>query len=249
MISKELAEKDLFGYLAFLLQFCPAVGPAEVEQPLRAKLASLGIEPGKPFSLAAFTPEQKESLVAGMKSGMEKIKGQVVALGRDENGWRVGSAFGDRSFYKGNWQMRAAAAMAGIYGNDAEEALYPMLAVDSEGKKPDCSQNRYTITFAQGQLPPANAFWSVTMYDAKTQLLIENPINRYLINSPMLPGLRKNADGSVTLYLQKDSPGPEKESNWLPAPDGPIYVVMRVYWPKAEAVNGTWKPPAVIPAR
>ena len=135
--------------------------------------------------------------------------------------------------------------MAGIYGNDAAEALYPLLANDSDGNKPDCSKNRYTLTFPAGQLPPVNAFWSVTMYDGKTQLLIENPINRYLINSPMLPDLKKNADGSLTLYIQKDSPGEDKESNWLPAPDGPIYVVMRLYWPKEAALTGQWKPPAV----
>ena len=82
-------------------------------------------------------------------------------------------------------------------------------------------------------------------YDGKTQLLIDNPINRYLINSPMLPDLKKNPDGSLTIYMQKDSPGTDKESNWLPAPDGPIYVVMRLYWPKEEALKGAWKPPAV----
>lgn len=148
--------------------------------------------------------------------------------------------------YKGDWTLRAAAAMAGIYGNDAVEALYPLLATDSEGNKPDCSKNRYTLTFPNGQLPPVNAFWSVTMYDGKTQLLIENPINRYLINSPMLPDLKMNPDGSLTLYIQKDSPGKEKESNWLPAPDGPIYAVMRLYWPKEEALKGEWRPPAVM---
>jgi hypothetical protein len=94
-------------------------------------------------------------------------------------------------------------------------------------------------------LPPVNAFWSVTMYDGKTQLLIANPINRYLINSPMLNDLKKGPDGSITLYLRKDSPGKELESNWLPAPNGPAYVVMRLYWPKEAALNGGWKPPVV----
>lgn len=109
----------------------------------------------------------------------------------------------------------------------------------------------YTLTFAAGELPPVNAFWSVTLYDGKTQLLIENPINRYLINSPMLPDLKKNPDGSLTIYIQKDSPDKDKEPNWLPAPDGPIYLVMRLYWPKKELPSvlppgdGTWKPPAV----
>jgi hypothetical protein len=95
-------------------------------------------------------------------------------------------------------------------------------------------------------LPPVNAFWSVTMYDGKTQLLIENPLNRYLINSPMAPDLKKNADGSLTIHIQKDSPGADLESNWLPAPDGPIYLVMRLYWPKESGLNGTWKPPALV---
>jgi hypothetical protein len=245
-IDKKLAETDPFAYLNFVLQFCPPVGPAEVEKPLRAKFAKIGIEAGKPFKLDKLSAEQKRDLEMGIKSGLEKIKEQVATLGKDENGWRVAkSGFGDREMYKGDWTMRAAAAMAGIYGNDAVEALYPMLAKDSDGNKPDCSKNRYTLTFPKGQLPPCNAFWSVTMYDGKTQLLIENPINRYLINSPMLPDLKKNNDGSLTIYMQKDSPGKDKESNWLPAPDGPIYVVMRLYWPKEEALKGEWKPPAV----
>jgi hypothetical protein len=244
-IDKRLAEADPFAYLSFVLQFCAPTGPAQVEKPLRDRFAKIGIEAGKPFPLAQLTAEQKGALEAGIKSGLEKIKQKVATLGKDENGWRVGGFQGDRTFYKGDWTLRAAAAMAGIYGNDEVEALYPLLATDSEGNKPDCSKNRYTLTFPKGQLPPVHAFWSVTMYDGKTQLLIENPINRYLINSPMLPDMKKNEDGSLTIYLQKDSPGKVKESNWLPAPDGPIYLVMRLYWPKQEALKGDWKPAAV----
>jgi hypothetical protein len=244
-IDKKLAAADPFGYLNFILQFCPATGSAEVEKALRAKFTTIGIDAGKPFPLASLTPEQKEALEAGIKSGLEKIKQKVATLGKNENGWRVGGAQGDRAFYHGDWTLRAAAAMAGIYGNDEVEALYPLLATDSEGNKPDCSKNQYTLTFPAGQLPPVHAFWSVTMYDGKTQLLIENSLNRYLINSPMLPDLKKNEDGSLTIYLQKESPGKDKESNWLPAPDGPIYVAMRLYWPKEEAIKGVWKPPAL----
>jgi hypothetical protein len=141
--------------------------------------------------------------------------------------------------------MRAAVAMAGIYANNPAEAVYPLLATDSAGNKPDCSRNRYTLTFPKGGLPPVNAFWSVTMYDAKTQLLVENPLHRYLINSPMLSDLKPNADGSLTLYIQSTSPGADLESNWLPAPAGPIYVAMRLYWPQDEALSGTWAPPVV----
>ena len=142
--------------------------------------------------------------------------------------------------------QEAAAALAGIYGNDEVEAMYPIAFKDIKGAKLDGSKSDYTITFPPGELPPVNAFWSVTMYDGKTQLLVANPINRYLINSPMLPGLRKNSDGSLTIYVQKEPPGKDKESNWLPAPDGRFYLVMRLYWPKNEALDGKWSPPAVI---
>ena len=244
-IDNKSAGADPFAYLSFVLQFCPATGSAEVEKPLREKFAKIGIEAGKPFPPAKLTAQQKEALDAGAKSGVEKIKQRVAALGKAENGWRVGGAQGDRAFFRGDWTLRAAAAMAGIYGNDAVEALYPLLAADSEGNKPDCSNARYTLTFPEGELPPVNAFWSVTMYDGRTQLLVENPVNRYVINSPMLPDLKTSKDGSLTIYIQKDSPGKEKESNWLPAPDGPIYVAMRLYWPKDEAIKGDWRPPAL----
>ena len=112
----------------------------------------------------------------------------------------------------------------------------------------DGASHRYTITFPAGQLPPVNAFWSVTMYDAKTQLLVANPIDRYLINSPMLPTLKKNRDGSLTLYLQEEAPGADKASNWLPAPNGDFYLVMRLYWPQPEALDGKWTPPPVVRA-
>src|SRR5262249_35014486 len=130
--------------------------------------------------------------------------------------------------YKGDYLLLSAAARFGIYGNDPQEAMYPFTKKDGSGAELDGSKNNYTVTFAKGELPPVNAFWSITMYDGKTQLLIENPINRYLINSPMLPGLKKNPDGSLTIYIQKDAPAADKKAIWLPAPDGTIYMVMRL---------------------
>ena len=103
--------------------------------------------------------------------------------------------------------------------------------------------NRYTLRFAPGQLPPVNAFWSLTMYELPASLLYANPLNRYLINSPMLPSLKRDADGGITLYVQNESPGADKEANWLPAPKGPFFAVMRLYWPKPAALNGKWKAP------
>ena len=240
-INKQMAAEDPFGYLAFLLQFCPPTGPAAVDAPLRTRFARIGIEAGKPFSPDQLTAEQKAELETAEKRALVKIRQKLVTIGTNENGWLFSThLFGNRQMIAGDWLLRAAAAMGGIYGNNADEALYPLLAT-----RPDAATGNYTLTFAPGQLPPVNAFWSVTMYDGKTQLLVANALDRYLINSPMLPGLKKGSNGSLTLYLQKDSPGADKEPNWIPAPDGPMYVVMRLYWPKQSALNGSWKPPPV----
>jgi hypothetical protein len=248
-INAEMVKTAFFDYLDFALQFAPA-GPEEKE--IRAKLATLGIGVGKKFSTKDLSPEQQAQLGAGMKEGEEKIKQYLESGQKNINGWKVGSLFGDRAFYDGDWLKRAAAAQAGIYGNDAAEAMYPMTKTLANGEVLDAGKNNYTLTFPARELPPVNAFWSVTMYDGKTQLLIKNPISRYLLNSPMLPSMKKNADGSVTLYIQKDSPGADKQANWLPAPDGPMYLVMRLYWPKTEAPSilpagaGSWQPPGIV---
>lgn len=246
--NNDLVKKNFFEYLDFALQFAPA-GPEEKE--IREKLARIGVGAGKTFNFKDLSLEHKAEVALGMKAGEEKIEKYLAAGMKDINGWKVGSLFGDRDFYKGDWIKRAAAAKGGIYGNDAVEAMYPMAKTTADGKPLDGSKHNYTLTFPANEFPPVNAFWSVTMYDGKTQLLIKNPIDRYLINSPMLPGIKKNDDGSLTIYIQKDSPGKDKESNWLPAPNGPIYLVMRLYWPKTEAPSilppgeGTWKPAAL----
>ena len=199
--------------------------------------------------------EHKLEVGKGIEAGYKKIEAAREGLGKNVNGWRISAAGGDRAFYHGDYTKRAAIALAGIFANDAEEATYPMTFSDATGEKLDGSAQAYTLTFAAGELPPVNAFWSVTMYDGKTQLLVANPIHRYLINSPMLPRMKKNADGSLTLRIQNKSPGKALESNWLPAPAGPIYLVMRLYWPKEKPPSilppgdGTWKPPAVVVAK
>ncbi|OMQ46598.1 DUF1254 domain-containing protein [Ensifer sp. 1H6] len=242
---------NFFQYLDAALQFVPETTR---DKEIRAKLARIGIGPGKTFDFKELSLEHKAEILVAMKQGNDKVDKWLASGNKDINGWNVGSFFGDEAFYNGDWVMRAGAAKGGLLGNDAVEAMYPYTRTDAAGAPLDGSKHNYTLTFPAGQLPPVNAFWSVTMYDGKSQLLVKNPINRYLINSPMLPEMKKDADGSLTLYLQKDSPGADKESNWLPAPDDKIYLVMRLYWPKTEAPSilpageGTWQPPGITVA-
>jgi len=248
-INTDLAKADFFTYLGFALQH----GPAEPDEvAIRAKLALLGIGPDKKFSFEKLSAEQKSAVAQGIRDGHAKVENAIKGLGTKVNGWNIVGAGGDSAFYHGDWLKRAAVAQAGIYANDAEEATYPLTTTLPNGEPLDSSKHNYTITFDAGQLPPVNAFWSVTMYDGKTQLLIENSIDRYLINSPMLSSMTKNADGSLTLYLQKASPGADKENNWLPAPNDLMYLVMRLYWPKTDSPSilppgkGTWSPPQIV---
>ncbi len=244
-IDDQLAKTRFWDYLAFCLQFAPA-GAEETK--IRAGLENLGA------AMRNASPETKAAIEQGMKAGEAKIHDYLAKQQKVVNGWKMSNLFGDRDFFAGDWLKRAAGAVGGIYGNEAIEATYPFTRSLASGEELDGSKHDYTLTFPAGQLPPVHGFWSITMYDGKTQLLIENPIHRYLINSPMLPSMKKNADGSLTIYVQRDSPGQAKESNWLPAPDGPIYLVMRLYWPKTEPPSvlppgeGTWKPPAIVKA-
>ncbi|MDP1762167.1 MAG: DUF1214 domain-containing protein, partial [Deltaproteobacteria bacterium] len=145
------------------------------DEKLRALFAEIGIGPGQPFDFEKLSLEHKLSMGLAIYLGYDKNKEKRQNLGKDVNGWRIStSGFGDRAAYHGDWLLRAAAAMAGMYGNDAVEALYRIAYNDSRGEKLDASKHRYTITFPKGQLPPVNAFWSVTMYDGKTQLLVAN---------------------------------------------------------------------------
>ena len=250
-IDAATEKKDVLSYLPFLLQFAPPIGPAAVEVPLRQKFARIGIEAGKQFPTVKLTNADKAAVAEAAKAAATAIKAKIETMGKLVNGWTVvNSGIGDRALYDGDWTQRAAVAVAGILANDPAEAVYPITRKDGNGQPLDGSKHNYTLTFPADAFPPVNAFWSVTMYDGKTQLLIKNSIDRYLINSPMLPDLKKNADGSLTVYIQKDEPtDPVQKANWLPAPDGPIYIVMRLYWPKEAALNGKWQPPGIKVAK
>ena len=137
------------------------------------------------------------------------------------------------------------AAVIGIWGNSSLEAFYPGYEVDADGQKMNGS-HRYNVRFAPGQLPPVNAFWSMTMYEMPANLLTANSFDRYLLNSAMLPQFKRDTDGGIAFYIQHESPGVDKESNWLPAPKGEFRVIARLYWPKPEALDGSWVLPPLV---
>lgn len=237
---------EFFGVLNFLLQFTPTHAS---ETALMERFASAGIGAGKPFVVAALSPDQRQAVEEGIDDAWKafaQFKAQMIDTGKKSSA----DGFGTREFLANDYLMRMSSAVLGIYGNSKEEANYPAYFADSEGKALDAASSRYTLRFAPGKLPPVNSFWSLTMYELPASLLTENPLNRYLINSPMEPGLVRDADGGITLYVQHESPGKDKEANWLPAPKGPFFMVMREYWPKPEALDGSWvAPPLVRTAR
>lgn len=239
--DQEKTSPRFFEILGFALRFAPTL-PSEQE--LRARFETLGIGPEGNFNADKLTTEMRTAIEAGMADAwaeLDKLKKDKVETGE------VGSAqfFGTAADLKGNYLYRMAGANYGIYGNTAAEALYPSISTDSSGA-PLTGANNYTVRFAPGQLPPVSAFWSLTMYEMPQSLLVDNPMNRYLINSPMLPSLLRDPDGGYTFYVQNASPGIDKEANWLPAPKGPFQMVLRLYWPKPDALNGTWKAPKAV---
>lgn len=229
----------LFGYLNFLLQFCPTHSS---EKELMSRFAKLGIGAGKSFDPEKLSPESRKAVEDGIAEVWQKdFAGAMNRVNAGE--LTSGDLFGTREFLKNDYLLRFAGAKLGLYGNSRGEAMYPPYFVDAEKTKLDASKHGYVLRFEKGRLPPAGAFWSVTMYDGATQLLVANPLKRYVLNSTMFKSFKLGEDGSLTFYIRKDSPGADKESNWLPAPGGPFYCIMRIYMPKPEVFDGTWKQP------
>lgn len=236
--AEEKTSPEFFRQLSFVLQFCPT-HPSETE--IRARFATLGIGTSKPLDIAALTPEIQKALADGMADAwadFQKYKETELDTGKQSSA----DSFGTRQHLNGSYINRMSAAALGIYGNSKDEAIYPAYFVDDR-KQPLSGKDKYMLRFAPGELPPVNAFWSLTLYELPSSLLSANALDRYLINSPMLPDLLKDADGGITLYIQHESPGSDKEANWLPAPAGPFFMAMRLYWPKPKALDGRWKAP------
>ena len=233
----------LFRYLDAMLQFAPA-DPGEAA--LMQRLAAIDVGPGKTFDERTLSPEIRQA----MEAGIADAKAEFAAFQTTKLRTRQvssGDLFGSRAFLKNNYLYRYAGAALGIYGNTAAEALYPGYFADASNKPLNGADGaRYTLRFGKDALPPAHAFWSITMYDGKSKLLVDNPANRYLVNSRMLPALQRDADRGVTLRIQHDAPPADQRQNWLPAPSGPFYVILRMYMPKAEATDGSWKQPPLV---
>jgi hypothetical protein len=240
-VAEQKTSLEFFNELDSILAYCPTVPSERV---LMARFAKIGIGAGKTINISKLSPDIKQAMQSGMADAWAEFQ-EFKKTEFDTGKVTAGDAFGTRAYLKNNYLYRMAAAVLGIYGNSKEEAMYPAYAVDSKGARLDGARH-YSIHFAKDELPPVNAFWSITMYKLPSSLLVTNPINRYLINSPMLPQLKRDLDGGITFYIQADSPGKDKESNWLPSPSGPFIVFMRLYWPKEEALEGKWKQPPML---
>ena len=231
----------LFPYLNFLLQYCE---PHPSEREVLARFARLGIGPGATFEAASWPPAVRQAVTEGIAEVWSKDFPEVMK--RIQSGeLTAAECFGSREFLNGDFARRAIGAKVGLHGQSREETVYAAYFSGPDSRPFDASVHRYMLRFPKDQLPPCDAFWSVTLYDADTHLLVANPLDRHVINSLMLPSLTFGEDGSLTLYLQRNPPGQGRETNWLPAPDGPFHVLLRLYLPKPEVLANTWKAPEI----
>ncbi|MDP9656983.1 UNVERIFIED_ORG: hypothetical protein J2W87_004929 [Pseudomonas putida] len=233
-----MSAADYFTYAAELLKVNP---PHSTDQPMLAQIKRLGIEVGKSFSMDALDPQIQAVLQRVPQDAQALMVWKVPTLAREVNGWSMNT---DTMGVYGNYYLkRAIVTQVGLGANLPEDAIYPLNIGDSNGKPLD-GANKYVLHFSKGETPPVNAFWSITLYDPQG-FQVGNSLNRFAVSSWM--PFKHNADGSLDLYFQNESPGKDLEANWLPAPKGSFNLTMRLYGPKAEALNGQWNPPAIKP--
>jgi hypothetical protein len=231
-----------FTTLALLMKDNP---PAKADAPMIEKMAKLGMVPGKDFDIAKLDPAVAKVLQGVPKAAQKEIMGYFKKAGIEVNGWQIMTKTG---IYGTDYLQRAFVTAIGLGANRPQDAVYPTSEVDRDGKAYDGAK-KYVMHFAKGQTPPAKGFWSLTMYDAD-YFFVKNPLNRYTVSSRF--EFKLNEDGSLDLHIQKDSPGKDKESNWLPAPEGKFILMLRLYWPeetKPSILDGSWQPPAVKVAK
>lgn len=226
--------EDFFRVAAGLLADSP---PHLTDQPIIARLAALGLVPGQPFDPSGAPDDVRAAITAAPRVGLAAMTAAVAGLGQMVDGWSIRRA--GIGVYGTDYLFRAVIAMVGLGANLPEDAIYPMLLTDETGAGP-VGERDYVLHFEADELPPADAFWSVTMYDA-TGFTVPNPLERYALGDrdPLAYG----PDGSLDLWIGRESPGPDREGNWLPAPAGPLGLTMRLYGPRPEVLDGRWSPP------
>lgn len=222
-------------YLNFVLGFC-RIHPSE--EALLKRLEKIGVAPGKAFNPQGFSPEMMAAIQAGIEDANAEAAEAAVKIRS------LFKLYGNREVFKGNYFNRFLGARLGLYAPDWEEVLYIPFGTDADGRPLDGKDGtKYVLYFPPGKLPPVNAFWSLSLYDARTKGFFANPYNRYTLNSSIQPAFQLDADGGLTLYISQYSPGPGPDVNWLPAPAGPFTLTLRLYWPKPQALEGKWMPP------
>jgi hypothetical protein len=240
-VREQVNRMDAAAYFKLLAVLMKENPPAKEDAPMVAKMAKIGIVPGKDFDMSKLDPAVARGLQRVPKASQEKIMAHFKGAGSDINGWIFSVKTG---LYGTDYLQRALITAIGLGANRPQDAVYPTSEVDADGKPYD-GANQYVMHIDKGQSPPAQGFWSLTMYDAE-YFFVPNTLNRYTVSSRSK--FKANKDGSVDVYIQKDSPGKDKESNWLPAPKGKFILMLRLYWPKEtppSIIDGSWKPPAV----
>ena len=235
-VVTSMSISDYFNLLNKLMVDNP---PSAADSSILKKLATIGVGPGAVFDLSKFSAMVQDSLKAIPALEKQNLLNNGLGKSKPINGWNIDRGLGS---YGTNYEMRAAVAYNGLFANLDADAIYPNTMIDVNGNKLDGSAHKYLLHFDAGKFPPSNAFWSLTMYNMEG-FFISNPINRFAIGDRN--PLKKNADGSIDIYIQKDNPGKDKQNNWLPAPNGPFNLLLRIYWPKEEMTSGAWNPPGV----
>ncbi|GAA1357818.1 DUF1254 domain-containing protein [Streptomyces beijiangensis] len=236
--EEALGGVEFFTYLDFLLQFFPVL---DTERELRDRLAALGVTGSGEFEPAALKPEIRAAVEQGIADAQARLETAKKGAGVSTN------LFGTREQHGDAYLTRAVGVDKGLYGLPSEEAWYGGWLKDDQGNSPaDASQRDYTVHFPAGQVPPARFFWSASLYGLPQRLFVDNPIDRYSIGD-RTPGVIYDEDGGLTLYVQNQQPkDPKQAANWLPAPDGPFTIIIRVYGPDPSVLDGSWTLPALM---
>jgi hypothetical protein len=240
-VREQVHALDAASYFKLFAQLMKANPPAAADAPILARIAKLGLVPGQDFDISKLDPETAQALNGAPTPAQGRIMTNLRNIGESVNGWDYSTKLG---VYGTNYLNRATVTAIGLGANRSLDAIYPTAEVDAEGQS-FSGDHKYVLHFDKGQTPPAEGFWSLTMYDDK-YFFVDNPLNRYTVSSRF--NFKHNADGSLDLYIQKDSPGKDKEANWLPAPAGKFILMMRLYWPREtppSLIDGTWRIPGV----